>query len=145
MSANGSRSDAPTAVLGTIRLVRDVEAWVRGLEGDWRARVKTLRDHGAEPQAKLMDQLIEELLEAACRSKEEVLTLAQAAAESGYTVAHLGRLIRSRRIRNAGKKGKPMICRGDLPRAPKVAVVAPRGELHRTSRQQVVRSSIKGD
>lgn len=107
--------------------------------------MKTLRDHGAEPQAKLMDQLIEELLEAACRSREEALTLAQAAAESGYTVAHLGRLIRSRRIRNAGKKGKPMICRGDLPKAPKVAVVAPPRQLHRTSRHQVARSLLHGD
>jgi len=44
------------------------------------------------------------------------LTLAQAAARSGYSEDHLGRLVRSGRLPNLGRKGSPRIRAGDLPR-----------------------------
>src|SRR5580704_14810709 len=51
----------------------------------------------------------------------ELLPLAEAARESGYSADHLARLVRESRIPNAGRRGKPMIRRCDLPvRPPKL-------------------------
>ena len=47
------------------------------------------------------------------------LTLAEAAQESGYSVDHLERLVREGKISNAGRRGKPMIRRSDLPIRPR--------------------------
>lgn len=136
---------APT-VLAEIRPdLSNVPAWVRALEGEWRATAETLKAHGAKSRAKLVQHLSDRLLEAACRSTEEVLTLAEAAAESGYTAAHLGKLIAKREIPNAGKKRSPRLRRSDLPKKPKLAAVTPRRQLHRTSRHQVARSLLHGD
>lgn len=44
------------------------------------------------------------------------LNLQEAARESGYSVGHLGREIRERRIPNAGRDKAPKILRRDLPR-----------------------------
>lgn len=52
---------------------------------------------------------------------DELLTLAVAAAESGYSVDHLQRLVAEGEIPNAGQKGKPRIRRADLPRKATVA------------------------
>jgi hypothetical protein len=49
----------------------------------------------------------------------EALSLREGAAESGYSEAHLGRLIAEGKIENVGKKGAPLIRRQDLPRKPK--------------------------
>jgi hypothetical protein len=48
----------------------------------------------------------------------ECLTLAEAARESGYSAAHLARLLDEGRIANAGRKRAPRIKRGDLPKKP---------------------------
>jgi hypothetical protein len=64
-------------------------------------------------------------LEDAMRAMDgEVLTLAEAARESGYSVDHLRHLIASHQISNAGRKGSPRIARKDLPkRAGKVGAM----------------------
>jgi hypothetical protein len=51
----------------------------------------------------------------------ELLTLDEAARESGYSKDHLALLRSQGRIPNAGKKGAPRIARRDLPRKPKTA------------------------
>ena len=144
-----TKKRVPPAALTVLAEIRpdlsNVPAWVRGLEREWRATAETLKAHGAKSQAKLVHHLSDRLLEAACRSKEEVLTLAEAAAESSYTIAHLGRLIAEREIPNAGKKGSPRLRRSDLPRKPKLAAVTPRRQLHGPSRHQVARSLLDGD
>lgn len=48
----------------------------------------------------------------------ESLTLKEAAIESGYSEAHLSRLIAERRVENTGKKGAPRLRRSDLPKKP---------------------------
>jgi hypothetical protein len=53
----------------------------------------------------------------------ECLTLTEAARESGYSSAHLARLLDEGRIANAGKKHTPRIRRGDLPKKPPSAPV----------------------
>lgn len=48
----------------------------------------------------------------------EELTLAQAATESGYSMAHIGRLIAQGAIDNVGKRHAPRVTRASLPRKP---------------------------
>jgi len=49
---------------------------------------------------------------------EEVMTIAQAAARSGYSTDHLSRLIREGKLANYGRKGAPRIRHADLPVRP---------------------------
>ena len=53
------------------------------------------------------------------------LTLREAAARSGYSTGHLGRLVRQGKIPNAGQPRSPRVRVGDLPARPS-AVVAER-------------------
>lgn len=55
---------------------------------------------------------------------EAVLSLPEAASRSGYSVEHLGRLIRESRLPNAGRRGAPRIRVTDLPRKPPALVPA---------------------
>ena len=48
----------------------------------------------------------------------EALTLTQAADESGYSGAHIARMLEAGRLPNAGEKYAPRICRKDLPKKP---------------------------
>ena len=71
------------------------------------------------------------------------LTLGEAAAVSGYSRAHLGRLVREGKIPNAGRPNAPCIHQLDLPR--KSGHLPPgraRGEVSRTSKAQIVRSIV---
>jgi hypothetical protein len=57
-----------------------------------------------------------EALEAALReADDELLTLADASAESGYSVDRLRHKVADGEIVNRGRKGAPRIARGDLP------------------------------
>jgi hypothetical protein len=81
----------------------------------WRAHAAEIEAY-AQPPAAAFRRAADQL-EAVLQSADaKPLTLEQAAAESGYSVDHLGRLIRQRRIPNAGRKNAPRILRSDLPR-----------------------------
>ena len=67
------------------------------------------------PAGKLLDDVLAQLDEALRTAQQDLLTLDQAAQESGYSAEHLGRLLRGGVLPNAGRKGAPLICRGDLP------------------------------
>lgn len=56
-----------------------------------------------------------ELEEARRLQEAEPLTLQQASALSGYSVDHLGRMVRAGTLRNVGRKHKPLVLRRDLP------------------------------
>ncbi len=56
---------------------------------------------------------------------DELLTVAQAAAESGYSHEHVARMVREGTIPNAGRRRAPRIRRTDLPRKPGRALAAP--------------------
>ena len=67
---------------------------LQDLCGDWRRRAKTLRRYGGETPATALEVCAKEL-EAALRPEDDTfLTLTEAARESGYSVDHLGRLVR---------------------------------------------------
>jgi hypothetical protein len=82
----------------------------------WIARRDALRQlHALVDGAELCDALLGELDTLLAASAGELLSLRQAAAESGYSPDHLGRLIREGKLPNAGRLHAPRIRRGHLP------------------------------
>ena len=83
-----------------------------------RAEAARLRQHGA-CEAAATKELVANELDAFIREKELTeLTLDEASAESGYSAAHLGRLVNEGRLRNVGRRGAPRVLRADLPKKP---------------------------
>ena len=79
-------------------------------------------------------------------SDEATLTLRDAAKESGYPTAHLGRLVREGKIPTPGRPGAPRIARRHLPKktgaaTPRLASQPPRRDV---STAQIVQSVIDG-
>jgi hypothetical protein len=88
------------------------------LPNQWRERAKLLRDYGGGDSAKAWDVAATELDQALRDHREETLTLTEAARLSGYTPDHLGELVRSGKLPNAGRPNAPAIRRSDLPTKP---------------------------
>ena len=84
----------------------------------WRARAEQLAAWGAPAVAAVWLAAAAELDVYYVHAAMEELTLKRAAMESGYSEAHLARLVADGTLENAGKKGSPRIRRGDLPRKP---------------------------
>ncbi len=90
------------------------------LSDSWRDKASAVRRYAPEVANALEDCAAE--LEESWRSWcEEELTVAQAAAESGYSAEHLRRQVRDGKLpaeRGNGKKSHIKVRRGDLPRKP---------------------------
>jgi hypothetical protein len=71
--------------------------------------------------AKLLGEILDDVRQCVGAQNETTLTLRQSAAETGYSVDHLARLIRQGRIPNSGRRGAPRIRVADLPPARKFA------------------------
>jgi hypothetical protein len=84
----------------------------------WRDRAAELRRYGAEPQAVTLEAAAAELDAALREAADEPLTLAEAAEESGYSERRLRELVAAGEVPQAGRKGRPRVRRGDLPRRP---------------------------
>ena len=80
-----------------------------------------LREYGQKAAAKVAELHAMQLREALRAASDESLTLAEAAAESGYSKRRLRELVPEGSVPNAGRKGAPRIRRGDLPRKAKAA------------------------
>jgi hypothetical protein len=86
------------------------------LADKWREEAQILRRRRAVSLAELLEDCASEL-EADQRQRElEVLSLEQAAFESGYTYSALQKMVADGKVENFGKKGSPRIRRADLPR-----------------------------
>lgn len=86
------------------------------LRTKWRARRDEFaRFQAAVNGATLCDELLADLDSVLLKQADEVLTLRDAAAVSGYTVDHLARLIRQGKIPNAGRRQAPRVRRRDVP------------------------------
>ncbi|MFH1833457.1 MAG: hypothetical protein ABH877_00415 [bacterium] len=109
------------------------------LVSEWRATAKLFRGHEQATTAVAYEKCADALEEALALESEAALTLHEAAAESGYTADHLGRMVREGKIPNAGMPGSPLIAKRDLPRKPDVA---PRSVRTQIDRAQIVRSAI---
>ena len=82
----------------------------------WRTLAAQQRRLGADAQARTLEYCADELTATLTRAGDELLSLRRAARESGYSVDHIGRLLREGKIVNSGRKSKPLIRRKDLPR-----------------------------
>lgn len=100
------------------RWVRDIRH-AEDLVLEWRVEADLLEARGLRESATVIRSLADDLEAVLGREKEESLSLKEAARESGYSSDHLGRLVRSGKIPNAGRPGAPRIRRGDLPRKTK--------------------------
>lgn len=118
----------------------------RALSAHWRAKANEMSAVGALAQAATFEFCANELEAALGEIDDELLNLQQAAAESGYSADHLGRLVKCGTIRNAGRLGSPRIARRDLPMKPGVAnpAVAHRSRFPQPSKTEIVRSAIGG-
>ena len=116
------------------------------LPGSWRQAAEHFRAHSCESAARAYEVCAEELENSLARARDELLDLKQASELSGYSVDHLGRLVRDGRLPNRGRPGAPRVARGDLPvkpgRAPAPLPMAQDLGEHQFSRAQIVRSAI---
>ena len=100
---------------------------------------------GAPAQASTLRYCAEQLDSGLKAEDTTLLTLNEAAEESGFSPDHLGRLVREGKIPNAGRLGAPQIARRDLPikLKPRVPAVAEVAAISQTSIEQIVQSIIK--
>jgi len=65
---------------------------------------------------RIIDEFLADVSAVFATEEDTLLTLREAARESGYSPDHLGRLVRDGAIPNAGRPRSPRIRRKDLPR-----------------------------
>lgn len=84
-----------------------------------RAKAAELRESfGDDARARALEWAALRIEQAMREHDDEPLTLPEAAARSGYSVDHLGRLVRDGRLANIGRHGAPRVRAGDLPSRP---------------------------
>jgi hypothetical protein len=128
----------------------------------WRAEADLLRRYGADPQATTLEAAATKLAAAWQAWLDELVPLAVAAEESGYSEGSLRRMAREAVIPNrAQAEGGYLFRRGDLPRRPGYGVappaapaelapappapeVAPARSSGLQSRRQVARAVVSG-
>lgn len=97
------------------------------LDAKWRSEAAVMDRRGASVSGGALIREFLRDLEAVRHDEAHLaLTLAQAAAESGYSEGHVARLILEGKIPNAGRKRSPRVRRGDLPRKPTAQLAKPR-------------------
>lgn len=87
----------------------------------WRDEAETLRRRGAAAQAVVLESCAEELGSALQQQHDELLSIKEAAVESGYSEETLRRKVRNGELpaeRSNGKKSHVKLRRGDLPTKP---------------------------
>ena len=111
---------------------------------DWKARARKLREWAAaEEAAKAWEAAATELEAALVSQEQRRLNLQEAAAASGYSPDHLGRLLREGRVANAGRTHAPRIRAEDLPLKPGRTRGARNGhDVPSVPRTQIVRRVV---
>ena len=97
---------------------------------------------GLHQLALLIRSLADQLEAVQGREDSEILTLLQAARESGYSADHLGRMVRKGKIPNARRPGSPGIRRSDLPRKASELTKTLSTSTLRSSKAAIVRSIV---
>lgn len=85
------------------------------LLAEWRQRADLFKGYGATEIAATLIRVASELESALEADDNALLTLPMAAAASGYSADHLGRLIRQGTLPNAGRRNAPRIRACELP------------------------------
>ena len=86
----------------------------------WRADAAIMNRYGASAAADVLLTAAADLESWLAERDEELLTPAQAAADPEVlykSADHIGELLRTSRVKNRGKKHRPLVRRGDLPKA----------------------------
>ena len=92
------------------------------LARQWRERATELRTWAAaEGSALALEGCARELEDALRAAEDELLTISQAAIESGYSERRLRELLADGKVPNAGQPGASRIRRADIPRKPQPA------------------------
>ena len=94
---------------------------ILALAARWREGAEMLTGHGCVSESKICLKHADELEATLQEWESEVLTIAEAAAETGYSEAHLRELAREGTLpdgRESGSHGPIRIRRGDVPRRP---------------------------
>lgn len=115
--------------------------------GALRARWQARRDEFARFDAtvhgaRLCDEILADLDTALRAIGGELLTLHEAAAMSGYSADHLGRLVRAGKLLNAGRVNAPRIRRSDLPRKVSTLSDTSGSCIVSTVRRRIVRNVV---
>jgi len=85
----------------------------------WESEAAVMERRGVSVAgATVVRELLADLAAVRRDEAHALLDLPQAAAESGYSEGHIGRLVREGKIPNAGRRRSPRIRRADLPRKP---------------------------
>lgn len=106
----------------------------------WQSRRTEWKRLGAQVEgAAVADEVLADLALLEESEGDEVLSLAAASLESGYSRDHIARLIRQGAIPNAGRPNAPSVRRRDLPR--KAASLQSQQE-NGISRAQIARSVV---
>lgn len=85
----------------------------------WSAEAEVMRQRGALVNgAALLEEVLRDFDSAVGDYWNQPVTLTEGSRESGYSLDHLGLLIRQGVIPNAGRPHAPRIRRRDLPRKP---------------------------
>ena len=91
---------------------------LESLSERWLADAGVLEGAFDKRGASLFRLHASQLKEALRESADEVLTLSEASAESGYSESRLRHLIAAGDLPQAGERGRPRVRRGDLPSKP---------------------------
>lgn len=82
----------------------------------WESEAETLRRWGQKATAEAVLRCADELRHAEAQAKGEALTVAEAAAASGYSTSRLYSMLNEGKLTNVGTKNRPRVRAGDLPR-----------------------------
>ena len=121
------------------------EPLATALTSDWRSKAAVFREHAETSVALAYEKCADALEDALSRWEDETVNLTQAAALSGYSADHLGRLVRKGTIPNSGRPRAPRIALRDLPSratTERVSDVANPVATNQISAAQIVRSVI---
>ena len=106
---------------------------IEGILAEIRAKARELReDFGCEAPARSLEWAAAKVESALREATQELLTLPEAARISGYSVDHLARMVREKRIpdlRPNGSRGRIRIRAADLPRKP-AGAHTPSADVH---------------
>jgi hypothetical protein len=87
------------------------------LAARWRADAQVLRRYGVTSRARLLEEMAAELEASTAAEATAIVGLSDAARLSGFTRAHLRRLVREGKLIAVGSDGREVQVRlGDLPR-----------------------------
>lgn len=86
---------------------------------EWQELAGRLREYGADQSATAVECCAAKLSDRVTDWADKLLTLKQAAHESGYSVAQLRRRVRQHVLKDMAEHGPTMLRRGDLPLKPR--------------------------